>query len=53
MDGDVQKPRVSWEVQNGTLASMEHLRIDRADSPIRAESPIPGLVEGTEPGETD
>ncbi|KAM7005590.1 vacuolar fusion protein MON1 homolog A [Tautogolabrus adspersus] len=42
MDGGAQKATASWE--NGTLAPVEHLRSDRADSPT------PGLVEGTEPG---
>ncbi|KAM4613705.1 vacuolar fusion protein MON1 homolog A isoform 1-T1 [Polymixia lowei] len=44
MDGDVQRASASWEVQNGTLAAVDRLRIERADSPT------PGLVEGTEPG---
>ncbi|KAL7408424.1 hypothetical protein ABVT39_023299 [Epinephelus coioides] len=42
MDGEAQRPTVSWE--NGTLAPGDRLRTDRA------ESPTPGLVEGTEPG---
>lgn len=42
MDGEAQRPTVSWE---NTLAPGDHLRTDRA------ESPTPGLVEGTEPGE--
>ncbi|KAK7907494.1 hypothetical protein WMY93_016106 [Mugilogobius chulae] len=37
-----QRAAVAWE--NGSLAPMEHLRSERADSPT------PGLVEGTEPG---
>ena len=44
MEGDSQRASASWE--NGTLAPGEHLRSDRADSPL------PGLVEGTEPGES-
>ncbi|XP_056129837.1 vacuolar fusion protein MON1 homolog A [Lampris incognitus] len=44
MDGDIHQAGASWEVQNCTLAQMDHLRIERADSPT------PGLVEGTEPG---
>ncbi|XP_072308035.1 vacuolar fusion protein MON1 homolog A [Eucyclogobius newberryi] len=37
-----QRATVAWE--NGTLAPVGHLRSERADSPT------PGLVEGTEPG---
>lgn len=44
MDGEAQRAFVSWE--NGTLAPVDRLRTERADSPT------PGLVEGTEPGET-
>lgn len=43
MDGEVHKAAASWE--NDTLAPMDRLRSERA------ESPTPGLVEGTEPGE--
>lgn len=43
MDGGAQRSAASWE--NGTLAPVDRLRSDRADSPT------PGLVEGTEPGE--
>lgn len=43
MDGGPQKPVVGWE--NGMLAPVDRLRTERADSPV------PGLVEGTEPGE--
>lgn len=43
MDGEAQRTSVSWE--KATLAPVDHLRSDRA------ESPTPGLVEGTEPGE--
>ncbi|XP_061584008.1 vacuolar fusion protein MON1 homolog A [Cololabis saira] len=42
MDEEGRRATVSWE--NGTLAPMDHLRLERADSPT------PGLVEGTEPG---
>ncbi|XP_039972417.1 vacuolar fusion protein MON1 homolog A [Xiphias gladius] len=42
MDGEAQRATVSWE--NGTLAPVDRLRSERADSPT------PGLVEGTEPG---
>ncbi|XP_027858335.1 vacuolar fusion protein MON1 homolog A isoform X1 [Xiphophorus couchianus] len=42
MEGDTGKATVSWE--NGLLAPVDRLRSDRADSPT------PGLVEGTEPG---
>ncbi|TDH14368.1 hypothetical protein EPR50_G00044040 [Perca flavescens] len=42
MDGEAHKGTVSWE--DGTLAPVDHLRSERADSPT------PGLVEGTEPG---
>lgn len=42
MDGEAPRSTVSWE--NGTLSPGDHLRNDRADSPT------PGLVEGTEPG---
>ncbi|KAK5872992.1 hypothetical protein PBY51_013642 [Eleginops maclovinus] len=42
MDGEAQRATASWG--NGTLAPGDHLRSDRA------ESPTPGLVEGTEPG---
>ncbi|XP_054641051.1 vacuolar fusion protein MON1 homolog A isoform X1 [Dunckerocampus dactyliophorus] len=42
MDGESQRPSVPWE--NGTLAPVDRLRFERADSPT------PGLVEGTEPG---
>ncbi|XP_020489552.1 vacuolar fusion protein MON1 homolog A [Labrus bergylta] len=42
MDGEALRPTASWE--NGYLAPVDHLRSDRA------ESPTPGLVEGTEPG---
>ncbi|XP_037107745.1 vacuolar fusion protein MON1 homolog A [Syngnathus acus] len=42
MDGERQRPSVPWE--NGTLTPGHHLCIERADSPT------PGLVEGTEPG---
>ncbi|KAG7229675.1 hypothetical protein INR49_012719 [Caranx melampygus] len=42
MDGGPQRSAASWE--NGTLAPVDRLRTDRADSPT------PGLVEGTEPG---
>nr|XP_061779897.1 protein SAND-like isoform X2 [Nerophis lumbriciformis] len=42
MDGENQRPSVPWE--NGTLTPVDRLRIERADSPT------PGLVEGTEPG---
>lgn len=43
MDGVAQRGAASWE--NGTLAPVDRLRTERADSPT------PGLVEGTEPGE--
>lgn len=43
MEGETVKATVSWE--NGLLAPVDRLRSDRADSPT------PGLVEGTEPGE--
>lgn len=43
MEGEAQRPGASWE--NGTLAPVDRLRCERADSPT------PGLVEGTEPGE--
>lgn len=43
MDGQTQRAAVSWD--NGTLAPVDNLRLERADSPM------PGLVEGTEPGE--
>lgn len=43
MDGEAQRASVAWE--KVTLAPVERLRSDRADSPT------PGLVEGTEPGE--
>lgn len=44
MDGEAQRSAaVSWE--KATLAPVDRLRCDRADSPT------PGLVEGTEPGE--
>lgn len=39
-----QRATATWE--NGSLAPLDHLRSERADSPT------PGLVEGTEPGET-
>ncbi|XP_061779897.2 vacuolar fusion protein MON1 homolog A isoform X2 [Nerophis lumbriciformis] len=42
MAGENQRPSVPWE--NGTLTPVDRLRIERADSPT------PGLVEGTEPG---
>ncbi|XP_034388610.1 vacuolar fusion protein MON1 homolog A [Cyclopterus lumpus] len=42
MDGDAQRATVLWE--NATLAPADRLRSERA------ESPTPGLVEGTEPG---
>uniref|UniRef100_A0A3Q3QEV0 Vacuolar fusion protein MON1 homolog n=1 Tax=Monopterus albus TaxID=43700 RepID=A0A3Q3QEV0_MONAL len=42
MDGEAPKAGVSWD--SGTLAAVDRLRIERADSPT------PGLVEGTEPG---
>ncbi|KAM4588856.1 vacuolar fusion protein MON1 homolog A [Odontesthes bonariensis] len=42
MDGEAQRATVSPE--NGTLAPLDRLRTERADSPT------PGLVEGTEPG---
>ncbi|XP_010733272.1 vacuolar fusion protein MON1 homolog A [Larimichthys crocea] len=42
MDGVAQRGAASWE--NGTLAPVDRLRTERADSPT------PGLVEGTEPG---
>ncbi|KAK2862546.1 hypothetical protein Q5P01_002079 [Channa striata] len=42
MDGEAQRATASWD--NGTLAPLDRLRLDRADSPT------PGLVEGTEPG---
>lgn len=44
MDGEARRSAVSWE--NGTLSPGDHLRSDRADSPT------PGLVEGTEPGKS-
>lgn len=43
MDREAQRATASWE--NGTLAPVDRLRFERADSPT------PGLVEGTEPGE--
>lgn len=43
MDGEAQRASVAWEKE--TLAPVENLRSDRA------ESPLPGLVEGTEPGQ--
>ncbi|XP_038152011.1 vacuolar fusion protein MON1 homolog A [Cyprinodon tularosa] len=42
MDGETGKATASWE--SGLLAPVDRLRLDRADSPT------PGLVEGTEPG---
>ncbi|XP_070700269.1 vacuolar fusion protein MON1 homolog A [Pempheris klunzingeri] len=42
MDGDTQRPAVAWD--SGYLAPVDRLRSERA------ESPTPGLVEGTEPG---
>jgi len=45
MDGEAQRATASWE--NATLAPVERLRFERA------ESPTPGLVEGTEPGEAE
>lgn len=42
MDGEARKATASWE--NGLLAPVDRLRSERADSPT------PGLVEGTEPG---
>lgn len=43
MDGGTQgAAAAAWE--NGTLAAVDRLQSDRADSPT------PGLVEGTEPG---
>ncbi|KAK2914663.1 vacuolar fusion protein MON1 homolog A [Channa argus] len=42
MDAEAQRATASWD--NGTLAPPDHLRSERADSPT------PGLVEGTEPG---
>uniref|UniRef100_A0A3P9MJM2 Vacuolar fusion protein MON1 homolog n=1 Tax=Oryzias latipes TaxID=8090 RepID=A0A3P9MJM2_ORYLA len=42
MDGETQGAAAAWE--NGTLAAVDRLQSDRADSPT------PGLVEGTEPG---
>lgn len=42
MDGETQRAAAAWE--NGTLAPVDRLQSDRADSPT------PGLVEGTEPG---
>lgn len=42
MEGEAQKATASWE--SGTLAPVDRLRS------VRADSPIPGLVEGTEPG---
>lgn len=44
MDGEAQRGSASWE--KSTLAPLDRLRSDRADSPT------PGLVEGTEPGES-
>lgn len=43
MDGEAQRASVAWE--KASLAPVDRLRSDRADSPT------PGLVEGTEPGE--
>ena len=43
MAGEAQRATVYPE--NGTLAPLDRLRTERADSPT------PGLVEGTEPGE--
>lgn len=43
MDGEAQKESVAWE--KATLAPVDRLRSNGADSPT------PGLVEGTEPGE--
>lgn len=43
MDGEAQRASVALEKE--TLAPVEHLHSDRADSPL------PGLVEGTEPGQ--
>lgn len=43
MEEEMSRPAVSWP--NGSLAPVDRLRSDRADSPT------PGLVEGTEPGE--
>lgn len=45
MAADVHNKGVSWEVKNGKLAPADQLQKDRS------ESPTPGLVEGTEPGE--
>ncbi len=45
MDGEAQRERATASWENGTLAPVDRLRSERADSPT------PGLVEGTEPGE--
>ncbi len=45
MDGEAQRERAAASWENGTLAPVDRLRSERADSPT------PGLVEGTEPGE--
>lgn len=45
MAADIHSKGVTWDTPNGNLAPVEHLRNNRS------ESPTPGLVEGTEPGE--
>lgn len=45
MDGEA--PRATESSEKNSLSPGDRLRSDRA------ESPTPGLVEGTEPGETD
>lgn len=44
MAADVEGHTQVWEPSNGSLG-VEQLRSDRADSPA------PGMVEGTEPGQ--
>lgn len=41
MAADVHNRKLTWEIQNGSLAPVDNQR---------SESPTPGLVEGTEPG---
>lgn len=46
MAADVHSKGVTWDTPNGSLAPVGYLPNSRS------ESPTPGLVEGTEPGET-
>ena len=47
MAGEVHNKGVAWDNLNGSLTPVDRLRNERSDSPT------PGLVEGTEPGEID